>query len=171
MYFGGYDFDSGKIIKQMRDAGVDIPFMSGDGSVSSTLVDLAGDGLTDVYLTCPCDLSTGFVEQYNAAYGGDASNVPVYVGEGYDVANILGEGIKQAIEGGATTPEDIRAGIKTYIDSLTEDAPYQGVVKTYAFDPTTHELAAADRLDLIYFYTTQPGEIIGEGIATEVLGE
>jgi branched-chain amino acid transport system substrate-binding protein len=171
VYFGGYDFDSGKIIKQMRDAGVDIPFMSGDGSVSSTLIELAGDGLTDVYLTCPCNLGGDFVEQYNAEYGGDASSVPVYVGEGYDVANMLGEGIKQAIEGGATTPEEIRAGIKTYLDSLTSDAPYVGVAKSYAFDPATHELAAADRLDLIYFYTTEPGAINVEGVATEVLGE
>jgi branched-chain amino acid transport system substrate-binding protein len=171
VYFGGYDFDSGKIIKQARDAGVDIPIMSGDGSVSSTLIDLAGAGLTDVYLTCPCNLSGDFIDQYNTEYGGDASSVPVYVGEGYDVANMIGEGIKQAIDGGATAPEDIRAGIKTYLDTLTADSPYTGVAKTYAFDPTTHELAADDRLALIYFYTTQPGEITLEGQATEVLGE
>jgi branched-chain amino acid transport system substrate-binding protein len=170
VYFGGYDFDSGKMIKQMRDAGVDIPFMSGDGSVSSTLIDLAGEGLTDVHLTCPCNLSGDFVEQYNTQYGGDASSVPVYVGEGYDVANMIGEGIKQAIEGGAATPEDIRAGIKTYLDSLTLDSPFVGVAKSYAFDPTSHELAAEDRLALIYFYTTEPGAITFEGSAPDVLG-
>lgn len=170
VYFGGYDFDSGKIVKQMRDSGVDIPFMSGDGSVSSTLIDLAGEGLTDVYLTCPCNLSGDFIEQYNAQYGGDASGVPVYVAEGYDVANMIGEGIKQAIEGGATTPEDIRAGIKAYLDSVTTEAPYQGQAKSYAFDPATHELAAEDRLALIYFYTTEPGSITVQGNATEVLG-
>lgn len=171
VYFGGYDFDTGKIIKQARDAGVDIPIMSGDGSVSSTLIDLAGDGLTNVFLTCPCNLSGDFIDQYNAEYGGDASTVPIYVGEGYDVANMIGEGIKQAIEGGATTPEEIRTGIKTYLDSLTSDSPYVGVAKSYAFDPSTHELAAEDRLALIYFYTTEPGAITVEGVATDVLGE
>ena len=171
VFFGGYDFDFGKIVKQARDAGFDAPMMSGDGSVSSTLIDLAGKGLSNIYLTCPCNLTNDFVQQYNEQYGGEASSVPVYVAEGYDVANMLGEGIKQAIEGGATTPEDIRAGIKTYLDSLTTDSPYQGVAKTYAFDPSTHELAASNRLELIYFYTGDAGEITLEGQAPEVLGE
>lgn len=171
VFFGGYDFDFGKIVKQARDAGFDAPMMSGDGSVSSTLIDLAGKGLSNVYLTCPCNLTNDFVQQYNEQYGGEASSVPVYVAEGYDVANMLGEGIKQAIEGGATTPEDIRAGIKTYLDSLTTTDSYQGVAKSYAFDPSTHELAASDRLELIYFYTGDAGEITLEGQAPEVLGE
>ncbi|MEX1264895.1 MAG: branched-chain amino acid ABC transporter substrate-binding protein [Actinomycetota bacterium] len=170
VYFGGYDFDFGKIVKQARDAGLDVPMMSGDGSVSSTLIDLAGSGLTDVYLTCPCNLTGDFVQQYNDKYGGEASSVPIYVAEGYDVANLLGEGIKQAIDGGATTPEEIRAGIKTYLDSVTTDSPYQGVAKSYAFDPSTHELAATERLELIYFYAAVPGEITLEGQAPEVLG-
>lgn len=170
VYFGGYDFDFGKIVKQARDAGLDVPMMSGDGSVSSTLIDLAGNGLTDIYLTCPCNLTVPFVKRYNEQYGGEALTVPIYVAEGYDVANMLGEGIKQAIEGGATTPEEIRAGIKTYLDSITTDSPYQGESKSYAFDPSTHELAATDRLELIYFYTGNSGEITLEGQAPEVLG-
>jgi branched-chain amino acid transport system substrate-binding protein len=170
VYFGGYDADFGKIVKQARDAGVDVPLMSGDGSVSSTTVDLAGNALTDVYLTCPCNLSGDFIEEYNSAVGSDASSVPIYVGEGYDVANLIGEGIKQAIEGGATDIAGIREGIKTYLDSLTEEAPYVGVAKSYAFDPSTHELAATDREALIFFYTTEPGSITLEGSASEVLG-
>jgi len=170
VYFGGYDADFGKIVKQARDAGVTVPLMSGDGSVSSTTVDLAGDALTDVYLTCPCNLSGDFVDQYNSAVGSDASTVPIYVGEGYDVANLIGEGIKQAIEGGATDVAGIREGIKTYLDSLTEEAPYVGAAKSYAFDPSTHELAATDREALIFFYTTEPGSISLEGSASEVLG-
>ena len=61
-------------------------------------------------------------------------------------------------------------GIKTYLDSLTEEAPYVGVAKSYAFDPSTHELAATDREALIFFYTTEPGSISLEGSAAEVLG-
>ena len=91
--------------------------------------------------------------------GSEASGVPIYAAEGYDVANLIGEGIKQAIEGGATDVAGIRAGIKTYLDSLTEEAPYVGVAKSYAFDPSTHELAATDREAFIFFYTTEPGSI------------
>jgi branched-chain amino acid transport system substrate-binding protein len=170
VYFGGYDFDFGKIVKQARDAGLDVPMMSGDGSVSSTLIDLAGAGLTNVYLTCPCNLSGDFVQKYNDAYGGDASSVPVYVGEGYDVATLLGDGIKSAIEDGATTPEEIRSGIKAYLDTLTIDNPFQGVAKAYAFDPTTHDIDATDRLALVYFYKGDNGEITSLGAAPDVLG-
>lgn len=170
VFFGGYDFDFGKVVKQARDAGLDVPMMSGDGSVSSTLIDLAGSGLTNVFLTCPCNLTGDFVQQYNDKYGGKASSVPIYVAEGYDVANLLGEGIKQAIEGGAVGAVEIREGIKTYLDSVTTDSPYQGVAKSYAFDPSTHELAATDRLELIYFYTADAGKITLEGQAPEVLG-
>jgi branched-chain amino acid transport system substrate-binding protein len=170
VYFGGYDFDFGKIVKQARDAGLDVPMMSGDGSVSSTLIDLAGSGLTNVYLTCPCNLAGDFIQKYNDAYGGDASGVPVYVGEGYDVATLLGNGIQAAIDGGATTPEEIRAGIKAYLDTLTIDSPFQGVAKAYAFDPTTHDIDATDRLALVYFYKGDNGEITSLGAAPEVLG-
>jgi branched-chain amino acid transport system substrate-binding protein len=170
VYFGGYDFDFGKIVKQARDAGVDVPMMSGDGSVSSTLIDLAGQGLTNIFLTCPCNISSDFVAKYNDAYGGEASSVPIYVAEGYDVASMLGEGIQQAIEGGASTPEEIRAGIKTYLDTITTATPFQGVGKSYAFDPATHELAAENRAALIYFYTAEDNAITLEGPAPEVLG-
>ena len=170
VYFGGYDADFGKIVKQARDAGVTVPFMSGDGSVSSTTVDLAGDALTDVFLSCPCNLSGDFVEKYNEAVGSEASSVPIYVGEGYDLANMIGEGIRAAVAGGATDVAGIREGIKTYLDSLTVESPYVGVAKPYAFDPSTHELAATDRETLIFFYTAEPGSITVQGSADEVLG-
>jgi branched-chain amino acid transport system substrate-binding protein len=170
LYFGGYDYTFGKIVKQAREAGFTGTMMSGDGSLSTTTIDLAGDGLTDVVLTCPCNIAGDFITKYNDTYGGEASTVPVYAAEGYDVATMFGEGIKQAIEGGATTPEEIRAGIKTYLDTITTDSPFQGVAKSYAFDPATHELAADDRLALIYFYEATVGKIDLLGAAPDVLG-
>jgi len=170
LYFGGYDADFGKIVAQGREAGLDVPMMSGDGSTSSTLVNLAGAALTDVHLTCPCNLrgAGDFLQKYQGQYG--AAGVPIYAAEGYDVASLVGEGIRAAIEGGAESPEDIRAGIKEYLDSLTQDSPFQGVAKTYAFDPETHELAAENPLELIYFYEASPGRIELLGSATELLG-
>jgi branched-chain amino acid transport system substrate-binding protein len=170
VYFGGYDYTFGKIVKQAREAGFTGIMMSGDGSLSTTTVDLAGEGLTDVVLTCPCNIAGDFITLYNDTYGGEASTVPVYAAEGYDVATMFGDGIKAAIEGGATTVEEIRAGIKTYLDTITTDSPFQGAAKSYAFDPTTHELAADDRLALIYFYEGSGGAIESLGAAPDVLG-
>jgi branched-chain amino acid transport system substrate-binding protein len=169
MYYGGYDAQTGLIIAQARDAGLDIPIYSGDGSVSSTLLDLGGDAVTDVFLSCPCNLegSTEFLSKFEAEYG--ETGVPVYAAEGYDVMSVIGEGIRTAIDGGAETPEDIRAGIKEYLDGLTGDSPFEGVAKPLAFDES-HELAAENRTDLIFFYEAAPDGISLLGSATEVLG-
>jgi branched-chain amino acid transport system substrate-binding protein len=169
LFYGGYDAQTGLIVAQAREAGVDIPVVSGDGSVSSTLLDLAGDSLTDVHLTCPCNLEGAgdFLAKYEAEYG--ETGVPIYAAEGYDAASLVGEGIRSAIEGGATDPEAIRTGIQEYLNSLTEENPYEGVAKTYAFDET-HELAAANRSDLIFFYEASPGSVTLLGSATDILG-
>jgi branched-chain amino acid transport system substrate-binding protein len=170
MFYGGYDAQTGLIISQSRDAGLDIPIYSADGSVSSTLLDLGGDAVTDVFLSCPCNLegSQEFLSKFEAEYG--ETGVPIYAAEGYDAMSVIGEGIASAIEGGAETPEDIRAGIKEYLDGLTADNPFEGVAKPIAFDPETHELAAENRSDLIYLYEATPDSINLLGSATEVLG-
>jgi branched-chain amino acid transport system substrate-binding protein len=170
MFYGGYDAQTGLIVAQSRDAGLDIPIYSGDGSVSSTLLDLAGDAATDVFLSCPCNLegSTEFLANYEEQFGDPG--VPIYAAEGYDVMSLIGEGIRSAVDGGATDAEGIREGIKTYLDGVTADAPFEGVAKTIAFDPETHELAAENKSDLIYLYEVSPNEIALLGSATEVLG-
>jgi branched-chain amino acid transport system substrate-binding protein len=168
MFYGGYDAQSGLIVAQARDAGLDIPFYSGDGSVSSTLLDLGGDAVTDVFLSCPCNLegSTEFLSKFEAEYG--ETGVPIYAAEGYDVMSLIGEGIQSAIDGGAQSPEEIRTGITDYLDGLT-DQPFQGVAKEISFDES-HELAAEVRSDLIFFYEASPDGISLLGSATEVLG-
>jgi branched-chain amino acid transport system substrate-binding protein len=170
LFFGGYDADFGKIVKQSRDAGLDIEMMSADGSTSSTFLDLAGKSADGVHLICPCNLGGSFTAQYQAEYGGEASTVPIYAAEGYDAMSLIGNGIQQAIEGGASTAEDIRPGIKTYLDSLTRDNPFEGVAKPIAFDPATHELDSSEEpRDLYYFYVVQGGEISVLGNGLEVL--
>ena len=167
VFFGGYDADFGKIVKQAREEGVDIPFMSGDGSLSSTTLKLAGADVSDIILIAPTNISGDFVETYNSEFGGDASSVPVYAAEGYDVASLIGEGIKSAIDGGSTEIADIREGIKTYLDGLG-DNPYQGVAKEYSFDDQ-HEIASDDPKELFYLYEVQGGELTSIGQALEVL--
>jgi branched-chain amino acid transport system substrate-binding protein len=168
-FFGGYDADFGKIAKQARDSGLDIPFMSGDGSLSSTFLDLAGAGAEGVTLIAPTNISGDFVDKYNEEAGGEASSVPVYAAEGYDVASLIGEGITQAREDGAETPEDIRAGIQSYMESLIDGETYEGEAKTYAYDDK-HELAAGDIADLFYLYEATPDGIEPLGSAAEVIG-
>lgn len=169
LFYGGYDVQTGLVIAQARDAGLDIPIYTGDGSASSTLLDTAGDTAVDVFLSCPCNLEgeEGFRSRYEAVYG--ESEVPLFAAEGYDVASLIGEGIRTAVEGGADDPASIRAGISTFLDSLTIEAPFQGVAKSIAFEDD-HELAALDRRALIFLYEVEPGRITLEGSAAELLG-
>jgi branched-chain amino acid transport system substrate-binding protein len=169
VFYGGYDADFAKIVKQGTDAGLSVKWMSGDGSVSSTYIDNAGPGAEGSYLSIASSMDPSFIDKYNAAYGSEAAAVPVYAAEGYDVMGLIGEGIRQAIEGGATTPEEIRAGIKAYLDTVTVDAPYQGVAKEIAFD-ANHDLTAADPLTLMFFYQVTNGAIAPLGDAASVLG-
>jgi len=171
MFFGGYDADFGKIVKQARDEGVDIGLMSGDGSLSSTTLDLAGPTATDVYLIAPTNIGGDFVSRYNDEVGGNASSVPVYAAEGYDVASLIGNGIKTALEGGASMDDvqTVRDGIKAYLDGL-KDNPFQGVAKPYAFDDK-HEIAADDPKTLFYLYKVVDGELTQLGSAETLLGE
>jgi branched-chain amino acid transport system substrate-binding protein len=167
VFYGGYDADFGKLVSQAKDAGVDVTFMSGDGSVSSTFLTTAGDAAEGVYLSIPSNLGGDFVQKYNDEYGSKASTVPVYAAEGYDVAGLLGEGIKEAIDGGASDAESIRSGIKDYLDSLTTDNPYNGEAKQIAFDDK-HELAADDPGSLLYFYQVKNGEMSPLGNAADL---
>jgi branched-chain amino acid transport system substrate-binding protein len=169
LFYGGYDVQTGLIVAQARDAGLDIPIYSGDGSVSATLLDLAGETASEVFLSCPCNLEGrgGFRSRYEGVYG--EVRVPLFAAEGYDAASLIGEGIRSAIEGGADDPRSIRAGIKTYLDSLTLDAPFHGVAKTIAFD-AAHELEALDRRELIFLYEVEPGRISLAGTAADLVG-
>jgi branched-chain amino acid transport system substrate-binding protein len=171
LFFGGYDAQFGKIVRQIRDAGLDeqtLDVMSGDGSVSSTFLELAGDAAEGSHLIIPSNLGTDFVEKYNQELGGEASSVPIYAAEYYDVASMVAEGMKQTIEGGAEDAESIRQGIKEYLDTLTPDNPFDGEAKPYAFDEK-HELTADDYDALYYFYQVENGEMSLVGNAVDVL--
>jgi branched-chain amino acid transport system substrate-binding protein len=169
LFFGGYDVDSGPFLSQARDAGLDIQVMSGDGSVSSSLLELAGDSAEGTLLIAPSNISNEFVAKYNEEVGSEGFAVPIYAAEGYDVAGLLGEGIKSAIDGGAETPEEIRTGIKEYLDGLSADAPFAGEAKDIYFDSDSHELAQAPP-ELYYFYKVEGGALTNLGNAKELLG-
>jgi branched-chain amino acid transport system substrate-binding protein len=169
VFFGGYDADFAKFVKQGKDGGLNVNWMSGDGSVSSTFLDSAGSASDGVYLSIASNLGGDFAQKYNQAYGSKASTVPVYAAEGYDVMGIIGAGIKSAIDGGATTPEEIRSGIKDYLDGLTVASPYHGTAKDIAFTPE-HELTAANEDTLLFFYQVKNGQVTQLGNAATVLG-
>src|SRR5205823_1543675 len=55
VFYGGYYAEAGKLLKQLRDAGVQAKFVSDDGSSDPGLIKAAGQQQADGAMTsCPC---------------------------------------------------------------------------------------------------------------------
>lgn len=126
--FGGYYQEAGPLAKQLKDAGVTVPFLSGDGSLDDGFVQAAGnDGAEGALLTAPAAyaLTSPDTQAFVAAYKAKFNvNPALYSGEAYDAANH----ILAAIAAGKTT----RTAINDYISTT----PYKGMLKTYDYDST-----------------------------------
>ncbi|WP_028935912.1 branched-chain amino acid ABC transporter substrate-binding protein [Pseudonocardia spinosispora] len=130
IFFGGYYAQGGRLLKQIRDAGITATFVSADGSLDVGLINGAGAAAAEgAVVACPCAVPGAssvqgalktYYEHYKAKYGIDPA---VYSTEGYDAATAF---IK-AIQAGNTTPETIN----TFLATLS----FQGVAKPIKFQP------------------------------------
>ncbi len=128
IFYGGYYAQAGRLLKQLREAGVTARFLSGDGSLDPGLAKGAGGTNADgAIVGCPClvdptgtsnEKSKKFAEDYKAKFNAAPA---IYSAEGYDSATAFIE----AIKAGNTTAEKINDYLKT-ID-------VQGVTKTIKF--------------------------------------
>ncbi|PAF23716.1 branched chain amino acid ABC transporter substrate-binding protein [Terribacillus saccharophilus] len=129
VYFGGLYSEGGLLIKQARDNGIDAAFMGGDGMDSSTLVEIAGDTVNNVYLTSVAGDSsaTEFAKNYEEEYGAKPESFSIY---GYDSAKVLMEGILDAAKenGGKLPAKDKVAAAVRAIDD------YEGEMTQVSFD-------------------------------------
>jgi branched-chain amino acid transport system substrate-binding protein len=129
IFFGGYYAAAGKLVKQLRDSGVQGAFVSGDGSLDAEFVTGGGPAAEGALLSCTCSSAVGstdpavqkFATDYKAKFNADPAT---YSAEGFDAANA----ILQAIDAGKTSPEDIN----TYLDTID----FKGVSKQIKFTDT-----------------------------------
>ena len=102
LYVASGPDDSGRLVKQLRDAGVDEPIVSGDGYDTPLLLQDAGAAAHDVYFTTHAFLTpnTGtprqrrFVADYQAAYG--VAPKTAFAALGYDAVMLVADAIKRA---------------------------------------------------------------------------
>jgi branched-chain amino acid transport system substrate-binding protein len=141
VFYGGYYAQAGKLAKQLKDAGVDAQFVSGDGTLDPGFIESAGDAAAEgVVITCPCapspdDFASAYQDAFDTAPG-------TYSPEAYDSANI----ILQAIKAGNYD----RASINDYISGID----YTGITKNFKFSDKGEVEAIT-----IYAYKVQDGEI------------
>ncbi|MCM3720151.1 branched-chain amino acid ABC transporter substrate-binding protein [Fictibacillus phosphorivorans] len=133
VFFGGLYTEAGQLIRQARDKGIQIPFMGGDGMDSSTLVEIAGDSVKNVYYTSvaadPSKSEDGkaFSSKYKEKFN---KNVESYSAYGYDSMSVLLKGLEAAIEG---SDGDLPAREKV-AEEIRKIQDFQGVVTKVGFD-------------------------------------
>lgn len=126
--------DTQVFMRQLRQAGVDIPVLSTDGNLDNSLLDAgkeALDGFVFTAAVCPPGTDdegvSSFFEDYNAEYDADPSSVVAVLG--YDEVQILAQAIEDA---GASDAESIMA-------SLAEVA-HEGISGAIEMDPETRRV-------------------------------
>jgi branched-chain amino acid transport system substrate-binding protein len=129
VFFGGYYSAAGKLVKQLRDSGVQGTFVSGDGTLDAQFIKGGGAAAEGALLSCTCSSAVGStdpeVQKFATAYKQKFNADPAtYSAEGYDAANAF----LQAIDAGKTSPEDINA----FITGIA----FKGVSKQIKFTDT-----------------------------------
>jgi branched-chain amino acid transport system substrate-binding protein len=96
-FFGGVYPEAGRLVRQAKEVGMNVPMITGDGVYDPTFISIAGKSAEGTYVTFgkdPSGLPTtkGFTEKYKAKYG-EPGPYSVYA---YDAANIILSSIKAA---------------------------------------------------------------------------
>jgi branched-chain amino acid transport system substrate-binding protein len=160
IFFGGVYAEGGLIVKQAREKGINVPFMGGDGLDSSTMVQIAGNGITNtLYSSTATDITkTAEGKKWADAYKAKFSKNPEsYSAYAYDCMTIILEGLKAAAKansGKAPTREQLRDAVRA-----TKD--FTGVSTKVSFDSKGDNSFAK-----IFIYKfegqTYPGSLINE---------
>lgn len=122
VFYGGYIAEAAPLLKQMRDAGIDAPFVGGDGLYGADFGNAVGAAGEGAVVMCPCapiaEDST-FATDYEAEFGGAPG---AYAAEGFDAMSVF----LAALDDGARTREEV----ETFVDGYTGE----GLSKEIAFD-------------------------------------
>lgn len=113
IFIPAYYEEVGKIVKQARELGINIPLIGTDGWDDSKLTEIAGaDPLNNTYFSSHYSVQDNdasvksFIEAYKAEYGQEPS---VFAALGYDGGMMLIDAIKRA---GSDDPEKIRVALE-----------------------------------------------------------
>ena len=135
IFYGGYYAEAGLLRKQLVQAGVDVTFMSDDGSLDPGFIEGAGDTAEGVIMSCPCadpnkiDGAKTWVDEMKEEFGDKAPGT--FAGDVYDVTNIAISALAEL--NGDEDIEDVRAAV---VEAFENAEGIEGVVKSYSWDDT-----------------------------------
>ncbi|UFN44844.1 branched-chain amino acid ABC transporter substrate-binding protein [Nocardioides okcheonensis] len=120
--YGGYIAEAAPLLKQIRDAGIDAPFIGGDGLYGADFGNAVGEAGEGAVVMCPCapiEEDSTFAADFEEEFGGAPG---AYAAEGFDAMNVF----LAALDDGART----RAEVLEFVNSYEGD----GLSKSIAFD-------------------------------------
>ncbi|MGQ0643998.1 MAG: branched-chain amino acid ABC transporter substrate-binding protein [Elusimicrobiota bacterium] len=126
LYFGGEFSVGGHIVRQAREAGLKVPFITGEINHDPEFLRIAGPAAEGAYVTflgSPPELlpsAAQFIERYKARYPGE--EVKAYDHYGYEVTNMLLEALEKV------GPDKLK--IMDYLRNIR----YTGVLGETSFD-------------------------------------
>jgi len=128
VFYGGYYPEAGRLVKQLRDAGVAARFVSGDASKDPGIAQGGGKAAEGVLATCACadpglqqnPAAQSFVSAYQERFGRPPQ---LYSAEVYDGATILIDTLRRGARTRQTVLENVKSGQVT------------GVTKAFSFQP------------------------------------
>lgn len=157
VFYGGYYADAGRLVKALRDAGLDqerLAFVTDDAAKDDAFVAAGGPQTEGAYVTCPCSppekADPAFLESYSQKFG---TNPGTFAAEGYDAANVLLRGI----EAKNTTRADLLAFVPRYQG--------HGVSKDIAFTPQGDITE-----ENVWTYRVQGGQLLPNKVITAADG-
>ncbi|HUU97183.1 MAG TPA: ABC transporter substrate-binding protein [Phycisphaerae bacterium] len=120
---------AGIIVKQIREAGLDLPIMAGDGFDTDLVTTVPGPTLaTNVYYTTHAyvGLETGPANEFRSAYEAEYGNPPenAFAALGYDAMGLVADAITRA---GSSDPADVTAALAAtsgYANAVTGTIAY-----------------------------------------------
>lgn len=154
VFYGGYYPEAGRLVKQLRDAGVTVPFVAGDASKDPGIAEGAGKAADGVLVTCACTdpqhqpepAAQAFAKAYQARFGRPPQ---LYSAEFYDGTQLMIDAIRR----GARTRDAVLANLK--------GTQVEGVTKKFSFQPDG-EVGAG----LVYVYEFRAGAFVSLGTTT-----
>jgi len=127
IFLPSYYADAAQIIRQARQAGLDVPFLGTDGWDSPEFLKIGGEAVNNSYFSCHFDAESkmekvrNFIERYKAVYGMEP---PPLAALTYDAVYLTVDALKRANGTGAVPLRD----------ALAATAEFPGVTGSITFD-------------------------------------
>ena len=132
LFISAQPTEVGLIVRQVRQSGITLPILGGDGYDTPLLVDVAGNAANNVFFTTHSLISADskgsakeFYDAYNKAYGSPPENS--FAALGYDSVLLVADAIKRA---GSADPAKIR-------DALQQTKDLPGITGSISYTPTS----------------------------------